>query len=294
MEAFKRNVFKYFVKNILSEEELVKNAKSLYIKRIGDKDALYKYNEKEKYSVGSLVKLMTSIVVLDSNISLDRKVRVSEEAEWFTQSERMFRNVSLKEGDKVKVRDLLVQSMSVSACDSSWVLSEVFGKDIKFTDRMEKRAKDIGMTNFTFKDPVGYMEGNKISSEDIYLMAEYFIDTHREIFFSLLRDSVKVKGSNYKSTSPIFKHSDTLVVKSIKTGFLDEAGRSIILYIKDKVSREEYIIIVVGANRMIYRDVLIEKAFTNYIAEDIHKKRKNFKNKNHKKINEDLKLEIKV
>ncbi len=105
----------------------------------------------EKMPPASTIKLLTAIVVLDSKMPLDRMLTVSKQATLVEAT-----HLSLKEGDQLSCRDLLLAILVQSANDAAIVLAEgVAGSVEKFAELMNQKATQIGCQNSFFVNPNG-------------------------------------------------------------------------------------------------------------------------------------------
>ena len=98
----------------------------------------------------STAKLVTALVVLDV-LQLDHWVRVSPKAQWVEKSK-----LYLREGDELRVRDLLKSLLMKSANDAATALAiEVSGSERAFADLMTAKARSLGARNTRFINASG-------------------------------------------------------------------------------------------------------------------------------------------
>ncbi len=116
---------------------------------------LYSCNPDEKHEIASMVKIMTANLVLEEiergGLQLDEKVVISQNSQSMGGSQ-MF----LEAGDEYPVSDLLKGIIVVSANDASVALAErIAGSHEGFVQRMNERAKELGMHNTLFCSSTG-------------------------------------------------------------------------------------------------------------------------------------------
>ena len=90
-------------------------------------------------------------------------VSISEKA-WRMEGSKMF----LQVGDKVKLSDIITGISVVSANDGCVALAEhLYGSENAFVKVMNQRAKELGMTNSTFKNASGLPSDGHLMSARI-------------------------------------------------------------------------------------------------------------------------------
>lgn len=188
---------------------------------------LKEHNSEEKREVASICKLMTTLITLEeldkNNISLDDKFVASEYA-CAVEGSQAF----LDAGQEYTVRDLLKSVIVASANDSAIVLSEnIAGSESNFVQRMNEKAKELGMLNTKYSNSTGltgeehYSTAkdtaiilNEVSDYDIY--KEYCQIWMDELIHSSGRKTELV------NTNRLIKYYP--YCQTGKTGFTDEAG----------------------------------------------------------------------
>lgn len=131
------------------------DAKGYVLMDVATGNVIAQNNMDERLEPASLTKLMSTYVVFNAlknnTITLDDEVRVSETA-WRAEGSRMF----IKEGDNVKVSDLIQGDIVASGNDATIALSEhVAGSELSFVEMMNASALGLGMTNSNFVDATG-------------------------------------------------------------------------------------------------------------------------------------------
>jgi len=175
----------------------------------------------------SLTKIMTLFLAFDDistgKISLDDEVRISEEA-WKTGGSKMFVLV----GSKVKLSDLIKGITVASGNDACVALAEyVSGNVATFVDRMNKKAKELGLSHTRFVDPHGLSDENQISAGDLQRLVSAYLNSHPEAiqFHSIKEFTYTPPGEN-----PIVQFNRNRLlwqypgVYGLKTGYTSRAG----------------------------------------------------------------------
>ncbi|MEU9184825.1 D-alanyl-D-alanine carboxypeptidase [Streptomyces sp. NPDC048484] len=132
-------------------------AKGGFVMNSGSGASLYTKAADTRRSTGSTTKIMTAKVVLSQpNLNLDTKVTIQK-----AYSDYIVANTAssarLIVGDKVTVRQLLYGLMLPSGCDAAYALADKFGSGStraarvkSFIGKMNKQARDLGLTNTKF------------------------------------------------------------------------------------------------------------------------------------------------
>ena len=133
----------------------------------------------------SMSKLMTLYVAFEfirsGKLSLTEKLRVSQHAANYGGS-TMFLDTS----DRVTVEDLLRGIIVLSGNDACAVIAEALspdGTEAGFADIMTKRAKQIGLSNSTFKNSNGWpAQGHLMSMRDLAMLAGRLVHDFPEFY----------------------------------------------------------------------------------------------------------------
>ncbi|MEU3793355.1 D-alanyl-D-alanine carboxypeptidase family protein [Streptomyces fructofermentans] len=133
--------------------------------------SLYTKAADTRRSTGSTTKIMTAKVVLSQpNLNLDTKVTIQKAYSDYIVSNNAS-SARLIVGDKVTVRQLLYGLMLPSGCDAAYALADKFGSGStrgarvkSFLGKMNKQAKDLGLTNTHFDSFDGIGKGANYST----------------------------------------------------------------------------------------------------------------------------------
>jgi D-alanyl-D-alanine carboxypeptidase (penicillin-binding protein 5/6) len=177
----------------------------------------------EAIAPASMSKLMTLYMVFDKlkhgELRLDDTLPVSEKA-WRMQGSKMFVHV----GDRVRVEDLLRGVIIQSGNDACIVLAEgIGGSEEAFADQMTERARELGMTNSTFRNATGWPDPSHLMSvRDIAILSRHIIEDFPDFYplFSEIEFTYnKIKQGNRNPL--LYKNMN---VDGLKTGHTEEAG----------------------------------------------------------------------
>ena len=173
----------------------------------GDTGAvLYAFNEHQKMQPASLAKIMTFYLTLDAlkagKIAPATDVTVSEKA-WRLSMDDTVSRMFLGVGQKVAVNDLLYGLMVSSGNDAAVALAEYLGGSTDaFTQMMNDKAREIGLTETHFENPDGLpVEGEFTTAADMVALARSLVQHHPEsLKYTSDRNSSSTRSSNPTST----------------------------------------------------------------------------------------------
>ena len=141
-------------------------------------EVLYAQNADEALPPASVTKVMTLLLVMEAidggKIALSDMVTVSAHAAAMGGSQ-----VYLKEGESMSVEEMVKCVVIASANDCAVALAEfVAGSEEAFVERMNARAKELGMVNTHFENTNGLddtVTNHVISARDIAIMSRALI-----------------------------------------------------------------------------------------------------------------------
>lgn len=196
-------------------------------------EVLVSKNPTAQLPIASITKLMTAMVVLDSDANLDGYVTISS-ADIDTLRNTFSR---LKVGMQLRRRDLLLLALMSSENRAAYALGRTAypGGIRVFIQKMNEKAKSLGMMHTQFFDPTGLTIQNQSTAEDLTKMVQAAFD------YDVIKEDTTTKGADV-ALSPRFVHhymnSDALVrigkfpISLSKTGFINEAGHCLVLFSK--------------------------------------------------------------
>ena len=216
-------VFMYKV----NAEELEIKAKSAILIEESTGKVIYEKNSDEQLNPASMTKIMSLILIFDAlennKISLNDEVIISKDASSMGGSQ-----VYINEGETYKVEELIKGVAIASANDAVVALAEkISGSKEIFVNKMNEKAKELGLKNTNFVNPHGLDADNHYSSaRDMSIMAKELLK-YKDIlnYTSRYEDYFKKKdGSsiwlvNTNKLVKFYKGMDGL-----KTGYTENAG----------------------------------------------------------------------
>ena len=185
---------------------------------------LFSKDEHAKLEPASVTKVMTILLTMEAiesgALSYDTVVTASAHACSMGGSQ-----IWLKENEQMSVADMLKAVCVVSANDCAVALGEaISGSEDAFVERMNQRAKELGMNDTTFKNATGLpAEGHVSSAYDIALMSRELIRNHPDIrqYTTIWMDTLRNGTSELVNTNKLIRFYEGAT--GLKTGSTDNA-----------------------------------------------------------------------
>lgn len=203
---------------------------------------LYQKNINQVLPMASLTKIMTAIIALE-NFDLEEIIKVSTNSVTIIGN-----NGGLIRGEELKVKNLLYIMLMESSNDAAMALASDNPRLAyeEFINLMNSQAKELGLENTNFSDPVGLSIDNRSTALEIAKLTEYAFN------FPLILEILKTSTTTIFSVDKRFIHSLTNTNKLLgkipqiiggKTGFTEEAGGCMLTVLN--ISNNNYLITVV-------------------------------------------------
>lgn len=184
-------------------------------------DVLFEKNADERMLIASITKIMTAIVVIE-NSELDEEIVIKPE--WSAiEGSSMYANP----GESYTVRELLYGMMLNSGNDAAAALAcTVCGDGSAFAEKMNEKAKELGLSNSSFKNPHGLDEdGHYSTARDMARLTAYCMEN--EDFKEIVSTNCAViKDVTYYNHNKLLREYDGCI--GVKTGYTMAAGRTLV------------------------------------------------------------------
>ena len=159
---------------------------------------LYEKEAHTKLRPASVTKIMTILLIMEAinngQINYDTKITCSENAASMGGSQ-----IWLEVGETLTVDEMLKAICIVSANDCCVAMSEyIAGSESAFVNKMNEKAKELGMCNTVFKNCHGIDEDDHFTTAyDIALMSKELLNKYPEItkYTSTWMDSLRDRKS---------------------------------------------------------------------------------------------------
>jgi D-alanyl-D-alanine carboxypeptidase (penicillin-binding protein 5/6) len=203
-------------------------------------------NASRRLPIASTTKIMLALVVLE-DMDPEEEVAVSEEAAVFAQP--LYSNIGLRVGDTLSVRELLMAALISSGDDAAYALAEHAGDGSveRFVGKMNRKAKELGLEDTRFENPVGFdAPGHYSTARDLAVMARTalrypgFREIVRSRYAAITTPDREILLENTNDLLFSYPHAT-----GVKTGTTPAAGPSLVASAAD--GDESYVSVVLNA-----------------------------------------------
>ena len=198
-----------FASNIIPNKiELDLDCKSAILLDATTGTILYEKNSHEQLRPASVTKVMTILLIMEAldrgDIKLEDKVPCSERARKMGGSQ-----IWLAENETLSVHEMLKAICVVSANDCCVAMSEfISGSEEAFVEKMNMRAKELGMNDTLFKNCHGIdEEGHFTSAYDIAIMSRELSKNYESIheYTKIWMDTLRNGKSELVNTNKLVR-----------------------------------------------------------------------------------------
>ena len=205
-------------------EGLEVNAKSAVLMDVATGTVLYEKNAHEALAPASVTKVMTMLLIMEAidsgALRYEDTVTASEAAAAKGGSQ-----IFLKAGEQMSVTEMLKSIAVSSANDCACAMAEhLAGSESAFVDRMNARARELGMNDTNFVNCTGLpAAGHLTSAHDIAVMSRALIQ-HPKIrdYTTIWMDSIRGGQFQLANTNKLVRFYEGAT--GLKTGSTDAAG----------------------------------------------------------------------
>lgn len=190
-------------------------------------EVLHARSADRKQHPASLTKMMTLYLTFEAvergQLRLDQKVRVSRHA-----ARQPASKLYLKSGQKVSIRHLIRATAIKSANDAAMVLAETVGGSQKsFARLMTQKARQLGMSSTTFKNPHGLTaQGHLSTARDMAQLARRLYFDFPQYYNVFGRVTAHAAGKKIWTTNRLL--SAYRGAEGMKTGYTRAAGYNLV------------------------------------------------------------------
>ena len=189
---------------------------------------LYSSNPDLQVPIASVTKLMTAMVVLDGNLSLDEPITITDD-----EVDRLKNTSSrLSVGSTLTRREMLLLALMSSENRAANALGRHYPGGLPaFVAAMNRKAQELGMWATRYVEPTGLSSRNQSSAHDLAVLvkAAYRHALIRELSTSHeYQVAVGSRHLQYRNTNGLVR-SSAWDIGLQKTGYIAEAGRCLVM-----------------------------------------------------------------
>jgi D-alanyl-D-alanine endopeptidase (penicillin-binding protein 7) len=194
-------------------------------------EVLFEKNSQVALPIASITKLMTSLVVVESNQNMDETISVTDE----DVDREKFSHSRLRVGSQLTRANMLHIALMSSENRAASALGRNYPGGLPaFVAAMNAKARSLGMSNTHYVDSTGLSSGNVSSARDL---AKLVIAAHQH---SIIRQYSTDSKYAVEPGGPMlqYRNSNHLVdnpewqIGLQKTGYISEAGRCLVMQTK--------------------------------------------------------------
>jgi D-alanyl-D-alanine endopeptidase (penicillin-binding protein 7) len=209
-----------------------------------DSSILFARHANTPVPIASITKLMTALVVLDAQLPLDAKIKIThaDRTGDLGAKSRLTVGATLTRGDLLHVALMSSENRAAHAVGRDYP-----GGITAFVAAMNAKARALGMTSTRFVDPTGLSSRNVASPADL---SKLVIAASQDPTVS--RFSTDKAHTVHVGKHPIeFRNTNTLVSKPAwdiavqKTGYISEAGKCLVM--KAKIQGRSVVIVLMDS-----------------------------------------------
>ncbi|MFY0735975.1 D-alanyl-D-alanine carboxypeptidase [Aurantimonas sp. NFXS3] len=193
---------------------------------------LFAKNADAPFPPASLAKMMTMEIVFaaikDGTLTLDTEFPVSEHA-WRTggapsRTSTMFAELKSQVPVSALIRGAIIQS----ANDAAIVIAEgMEGSEAAFAERMNARARELGMINSRFANPTGLPADDQyVTARDLITLARHLRSTYPELYAIYAEPAFEWNKIFQRNRNPLL--SMEIGADGIETGYTEASGFSLV------------------------------------------------------------------
>ncbi len=202
-----------------------------YVVDRGSGRVLYEHNAHTPVPTASMAKMMTSLITMEEidagRLTLDDPVTISARSAGMGGSQ-----IYAAQGQVFSVQTLLAATMVQSANDAATALAEkIAGSNEAFAERMNRRARELGLERSTFFDPHGLPSPGR---ENLMTARDLAVLGNELMRYPLMREYAATSTFPFENatftagmTNPNFLLRQYDGAYGIKTGYTASAGFSI-------------------------------------------------------------------
>lgn len=222
-----------------------------YVMDAASGQPLFTYHADWRWPMASVTKLMTSLVYAEQDPNWDATVSLAAEDEVGGGRLRV------PTGSQVSKRDLLYCSMVGSTNNTATAMARTSGLGTQgFVERMNSRARELGLTSMSFYDASGMDEKNVATAPEVAKLAVAAF-SHPAVLRAaqtpsyefMVRSSGEVK--NVATTNKLLAQDRSVVVVGGKTGYLNESRNNFVAQLRPAVQprnrKGDVVVVVFGS-----------------------------------------------
>ena len=226
-------------KNSLPSTGKVKVTAPAYVVIDLDRNAVVLEKNADKLlPIASVTKLVTAVAA-KKLLDEDQSITITKQALAAYGNE-----ARLREGEKMRVGELLYPLLMVSSNDSSEVLAQAYGRK-NFLKEMNAWVNSIGAYRTYFADPSGLSSQNVSTAHDLSIIAQWMLKNEPEIFDITLAKAKTIRTHTWTNPTHFLNLAS---YAGGKNGYTPEADRTSVSLFELGKQKRVYGVMLLGSS----------------------------------------------
>lgn len=242
----------------LDGKNYFQNVNAIYVGDATTGEAFFSYEGDKAFPIASTTKLMTCLLTYEAiergQISMDDVINFSENVDRLAHGTDAVLPLYLEKSATVK--EMLAGCLLPSSNEAALSLAEfIDGSEEKFVQRMNQKAKELGMYHsifyncnglpFYIEDVVPVKAQNYAAASDMCILSSYIVNNYPQLLeiSSSSRIGLESIGQVVQNTNSCMYNIPEMV--GLKTGTTNRAGACLITASKVQLADGEHIVITV-------------------------------------------------
>lgn len=218
LDYLQANTFKiqdHITQNVLAHPNI--SAQSALVFDLNTEKTIYSKNGHLELPIASLTKLMTALIIKEENLNSE-VFSVSKNS-----AEIVGSTMNLQQNDQINVKNLLHGLLLNSGNDAAYTLAEGNAGSVKkFVEKMNTKAKELGMKHSHFTTPAGLdFKENYSTIQDLLILSKELLKYPDILEISSKEDFTAEnyqKNRKYQLQNTNKELNNFLNIKGLKTG----------------------------------------------------------------------------
>ena len=211
-----------------SDDALDLNSSVAFVVDQDSGEVLFSKNESAVLPIASLTKLMTGLVIVDSNLPMDEMITITQDDVDTYKGSRS----RLPVGTTLSRGEMMHLALMSSENRAAHALGRTFpGGMQQFVKTMNSMAQDLGMKDTRYVEPTGLLSWNQSSARDLatLVLVSYQRPMLRELSTSPSHElDVGRRTLQYNNSNRLIRNPEWDIGLQ-KTGYISEAGRCLVM-----------------------------------------------------------------
>ncbi|MCB2015956.1 MAG: serine hydrolase [Hydrogenophaga sp.] len=213
-------------------------------------EVLFSKNDSAVLPIASLTKLMTGLVVTDTNLAPDELITITSEDVDTVKNSRS----RLAVGTTLTRRELMHLALMSSENRAAHALGRTYPGGIdQFVRLMNAKAREIGMRDTHYVEPTGLSSQNQSSARDLAVLVS--VAYQRPLLRSLTTSpshqlDLGSRTLEYRNSNRLIRNPDWDIGLQ-KTGYISEAGRCLVM--QTRIAGRQLIMVFLDASGKLGR-----------------------------------------